>query len=292
MDFMSTVTATLPPLPRGLRGYSTLLRRNKNVRAIWTGQVISGLGDWFNTIAVLGLLLQLTQNPSSAALAIVTGILPSAIAGITVAGYVADRFNRKHVMIAADLVRALIALSFLFVTTPDRVWLAYLGTAGLSFVSAFFYPAASAAMPNLVRRDELPVVNALGQSTFATSIFIGAALGGAVSQAFGREACFVLNALSFVLSALSISRATGVFNVDSRVAMAGASAMRLLTEGARYLRTDPTVRSYVLVKLAWSWVFGGMGLYSVFALDVYHVGDIATSWLYFARGVGLFSRRC
>jgi predicted MFS family arabinose efflux permease len=143
-------------------------------------------------------------------------------------------------------------------------------------------------MPNLATRDELPLVGTLGQTTFATTIFLGSVLGGAISQLFGRDVCFVINALSFVISAYFIARARGQFNVDKRLASSGANGLRILFEGARYLKENIHTRRYVFVKLGWSWVFGGMGLYSVFALNVYGVGDIATSWLYAGRGVGAF----
>jgi MFS family permease len=278
----------MQPLPKGLRGYYALLSRNPNVRTIWFGQLSSYLGDWFNTIAVLGLLVELTKDASSASISIATGILPSALAGIFISGWVADRFNRNTIMIVADLVRAVIALLYLLVDSPDRVWLAYLATGSLSFVSAFFYPATSASMPNLASREELPLVGTLGQTTFATTIFLGSVLGGAVSQTFGRDVCFVLNALSFVVSAFFIARAKGQFNVDKRLASSGANGLRIIFEGARYLKENINTRTYVFVKLGWSWVFGGMGLYSVFALGVYGVGDIATSWLYAGRGIGAF----
>ncbi len=287
---MSNAAAALPSqtLPKGLKGYSTLLARNPNVRTIWFGQVVSYLGDWFNTVAVLGLVVELTRSASSASLSIATGILPSAFAGLFLSGIVADRFNRKAVMIIADLVRAAFALTFLLVREPNQVWIAFAATAALSFTSAFFYPASSAAMPNLATREELPLVGALGQTTFATTIFIGAMLGGAAAHWFGRDVCFVLNSLSFLISAFFISRAKGAFNVDRRMVASGGMGWRILTEGARYLKENPVTRAYVLIKLCWSWVFGGIGLYSVFALQVYGTGDVATSWLYTSRGVGAF----
>lgn len=281
-------TASAGALPKGLRGYQVLLARNSNVRTIWFGQVVSYLGDWFNTVAVLGLIVELTRSASSASLSVATGILPSAFAGLFIAGIVADRFNRKTIMITADLVRAALALTYFLVDSPDRVWLAYLATGLLSFTSAFFNPASAAAMPNLATREELPLVGALGQTTFATTIFVGAMLGGAVAQWFGRDVCFVLNSASFLLSAYFISRAKGQFNADPGRAASGGMGWRILTEGARYIRENPLTRAYVLIKLCWSWVFGGMGLYSIFALQVYGVGDAATSWLYAARGVGAF----
>jgi MFS family permease len=286
---MSTAPIAEPAsYPKGLRGYAALLSRNRNIRMMWFGQLSSYLGDWFNTIAVLGLLVELTNDASSAALSIATGILPAAAAGIFLSGVVADRFNRKFVMIAADLIRAVIALLYLLVDTPDRVWLAYFATGALSFVSAFFYPASSASIPNLASKQELPLVGTLSQTTFATTIFLGSVIGGAVSQAFGRDICFIANALSFVISAVFIAQARGEFNVDKRLASTSANGIRIIFEGARYLRANINTRTYVFVKLAWSWVFGGMGLYSVFGLNVYGVGDVATSWLYAGRGVGAF----
>jgi MFS family permease len=117
----SSETSTLP---RGARGYAVLLRRNANLRNVWLGQVVSQIGDWFNTVAVLGLLIQLTGNPGSASLVIVTQILPSAVMGLFVSGAIADRFDRKKLMIIADLARAFIALSFLFVKSPELTWMA------------------------------------------------------------------------------------------------------------------------------------------------------------------------
>jgi predicted MFS family arabinose efflux permease len=143
-------------------------------------------------------------------------------------------------------------------------------------------------MPNLATREELPFVGTLGQTTFATTIFVGSMLGGFVAQVFGRDICFVLNSLSFLVSAFFIARAKGTFNVDRRMAASGGMGLRILTEGARYLKENRITRTYVLVKLCWSWVFGGMGLYSIFGLQVYGVGDVATSWLYSARGIGAF----
>ncbi len=274
-------------LPRGLRGYAALLDRNPNVRAIWLGQVVSNLGDWFNTVAVLGLIVELTQSASGASLSIATGILPSAFAGLFVAGVVADRFNRKTIMIVSDLIRAVIALTYLLVDSPNMVWLAYAATAALSFTSAFFNPASAAAMPNLATKDELPLIGALSQTTFATTIVVGAMIGGAVAQLLGRDICFLLNAASFILSALFISRAQGRFNATG-TAVSGSMGMRVLTEGARFVRAHPSTRAYVLIKLAWAWTFGSVGLYSIFALQIYAIGDAATSWLYVARGVGAF----
>lgn len=286
---MSSSGGASQPLPRGFAGYRVLLARNANMRNIWFGQVISQLGDWFNTVALLGLLVDLTHIPASASLTIVTQILPSALAGLFISGVAADHFDRKKIMIAADLARAAIAVMYLFVRSPEQVWMAYAATIGLSLGSSFFQPAFSAALPNLVSKEELPIANALGQSTFASMLFVGAMVGGVVTQLFGRDTAFILNALSFVWSAFFIWRVKGNFHADQgRRSLSGAGAMRVLTEGFRYLKENKVVRAFVLAKPAWGFGLGAVGLYSVYALNIYKVGDIGTSWLYAGRGVGAF----
>ena len=83
------------PLPAGLRGYAALLKRNPDARKIWMAQVVSQLGDWFNTVALLGLLVELTGNPASGNLISIAQIVPIAIAGLFISGAVADRYNRR-----------------------------------------------------------------------------------------------------------------------------------------------------------------------------------------------------
>lgn len=283
------MTGAVSTLPRGLPGYAALLRGNPNVRNLWMAQSVSQLGDWFNSVALLGLIVSLTNSPMSASLTVIFQMLPSALTSVFVGGFVADRFDRKKVMIVADLARAVIALSFLLIRAPEWVWVAYAGTLLLSMGSAFFDPATAAALPNLCRPGELLTANALQQSTWASSVFVGAALGGVVAQALGRDAAFMLNALSFLWSAFFLSRIHGRFSAtDSRPALSGAGAARILTDGFRFMIHHPRVLLISLAKPIWALTLGGIGLYSVYAFNVYQVGDIGTSWLYAGRGIGAF----
>lgn len=284
---MSTASASTP-LPRGLRGYGVLLTRNAAYRTLWAGSLVSQLGDWFNTIALLGLLVELTGNPGSASLALALQTLPLALAGLFLSGPVVDRFDRQRVLIVANLVRGAIGLSYLLVRDPGAIGLAYFATAGLSFGAAFVQPALLAATPNLVSSEELPTANALNQSTFATTLFLGSFLGGVIAQALGREAAFVLNALAFWLSAWLVSRVRAPFSSAATVVQAQVNPLRLLADGVRYLARDATARTYVSVKLVQPIAFGAISLFSAYALFVYGVGDIGTSWLYAARGLGAF----
>ena len=101
-----------------------LLRRNPDLRNLWLGQVVSQLGDWFNAIALYSLLYELTGSATSIALVLVLQMLPAMVVS-PVAGVVIDRFDRRTIMITADLVRGVVVLGLLFVRTPGTVWIAY-----------------------------------------------------------------------------------------------------------------------------------------------------------------------
>ena len=273
--------------PRGLAGYIWLLRRNRDMRFVWLGQLVSYIGDWFNSIALLGLMIELTNSNLTGSLIFLCAVLPSAVAGLFISGVVADKYDRKKVMIAADLLRGLIALSFLFVRSPATAWIGFAGTAALSFVSSFFQPAAAAAAPNLTTPEELPLANALGQSTFASTTVFGSLIGGAVAVLLGRDVSFLFNAASFVLSAFFISQVIKPFNkVEQREQLSRGGAVRTLVAGFEYARDHRVTQTYMLSKLPWAFAQGAIGLYAVYSIQVYRLGDAGTSWLYAARGAG------
>jgi len=275
--------------PTGLRAYAALLRGNFDARMLWFAQVVSQLGNWFSSVALLGLLAEIGDNPAAGNLVSVAQIVPMALAGLFVSGAVADRFDRKTIMISMDLLRTALALSFLWIRTPETTWIAYAGTIGLSIGTAFYQPASSAAMPNVVAPHELPIVSMLGQTTFATMLFVGAFLGGAVTTLFGRDAAFVLNAASFAASAFFISRTRASFSDGRRrESLGGAGVVRVLTEGLRYLRRDAFVRAYMLAKPAAAWALGAFGLFGAYSVTIYDAGDWGTSLLYAGRGIGAF----
>jgi MFS family permease len=206
--------------------YRELLSGNADFRRLWTGQVVSEVGDWLNNIAVLALAIQLA-GAGRVGLAVATYAiarhLPLFLFG-PVAGVVVDRVSRRRVMIAADVARALLALGFLLANRFDSLALIYVVGASLFSVSAFFNAAKRASIPNLVNgTEELLAANSLSASTTAATIAVGSALGGVVATALGRDTVFVLNALTFLASAEMIRR---IRKVGSR-RMAVGSTLRV-----------------------------------------------------------------
>src|SRR5579864_3154013 len=230
--------------------YVRLLRENRNFRRLWAAQIVSEIGDWFYTLAIYSLLLQLTGRASSVALALVLQVLPQTFVGPT-AGVVNDRIRRKRVMITADLVRTVIVLSMLLVRSRSLVWLVYPLLLLETIMAAFFEPARSSVIPNITKREDVILANTLGSTTWSLNLVLGATLGGVVAALLGRDAVFVLNALSFLVSALFIA---GMHFAEPHAEKALPLRLRELfdyspiLEGARYVRSQRSLLATIFVK--------------------------------------------
>ncbi len=233
-----------------LASYLRLLRGNPNFRRLWLAQIVSEIGDWFYTLSIYTLLLQLTGHAGSVALALMLQVLPQAFVGPT-AGVVNDRLKRKHVMIAADLVRFGVVVAMLLVRSRSMVWLVYPLLLAETTMAAFFEPARSSVVPNITAESEVLVANTLSSATWSVNLLIGAAVGGVVAAFFGRDAVFVLNALSFLTSAFLISRMRFAEpHADAAVPLRPRDLVDFspVMEGFRYIRSHPILFPAVFAK--------------------------------------------
>src|SRR5580698_5074082 len=233
-----------------LASYVRLLRGNRNFRRLWMAQIVSEIGDWFYTLSIYTLLLQLTGRASSVALALVLQVLPQTFVG-PAAGVVNDRLRRKHVMIAADLVRFGVVLAMLLIRSRSAVWLVYPLLLAETIMAAFFEPARSAVIPNIAARGEVLMANTLSSATWSVNLLIGASVGGVVAAFFGRDAVFILNALSFLASAVLIG---GMHFAEPHAESGAPLRPRDLVdfspvlEGIRYVRNHRTLLPTVFAK--------------------------------------------
>jgi len=230
--------------------YARLLGGNRNFRRLWMAQIVSEIGDWFYTLSIYTLLLQLTGHASSVALALVLQVLPQTLVGPT-AGVVNDRLRRKQVMIAADLIRFVVVLAMLLVRSRSMVGLVYPLLLAETVMAAFFEPARSAVVPNIAAKEEVLIANTLSSATWSVNLLIGASVGGAVAAFFGREAVFILNALSFLVSAILIG---GMHFAEPHAQSAAPLRPRDLVdfspvlEGIRYVRSHRTLLPAIFAK--------------------------------------------
>ena len=271
-------------------GYIHLVKTNKNFRSLWFGQIISELGDWFNNVAVLGLAMHLTGSGLVVTAILLCRTVPSVFFG-PFAGVFTDRLRRKTVLLGSDYIRALLALGFLVVNSPGRVWMAYLFSALLTAVSIFFSTAKTAAIPELCEANQLTPANALTGSTTAVLQMAGGALGGFAAQWFGYNIAFLLNALSFLGSAVFILRmrfAERLLIRHSSPAQPEFSFLKEFRDGIVYIWKNAVVLGLVLIGMGWA-TGGGAAqiLFSVFAVDIYHSGDAGIGLLYSAGGLGI-----
>jgi MFS family permease len=272
-------------------GYMELLRRNRGFRLLWLGQVVSQLGDWFDTIAVLTIVQHLTGSGRAVGLIFVMRFLPSVVVS-PLSGVIADRFNRRKIMIASDLVRAVVVLGFLLVRRPEQVWMIYALTVLQLTFSTFFEPAKSASVPSLVEPREIVAANAITSVTWSAMLTLGAAAGGFVTGWVGTDAAFVLDSLTYLGSAAliaGIKLPKRLPRPKRKLTLAKALGIADTLEGFAYVRQRPRLIAYLAVKPAWGVGGGIMTLLAVFGEKVFPIGASAAlgiGALYTARGIG------
>lgn len=284
--------------------YMQLLRSNRSFRRLWLGQVVSELGNWFNFIAALGMVRLVSDKAAGATTIMLLARLAPFTLFAPLAGAFVDRWSRRTVMIVTDLARAVVTLSLLLVHAPEDLWIAYTCTILLSLFGAFFEAAKNAAVPNITGDSDLLAGNALMFSSRFLLMSFGAALGGWTASHFGYQAAFVVNSLSFLVSAYSVwlipDRATRrtqpLVTVEPRTASPArrSSYWSDIREGWAYIISHAPVATILGINILWATGGGAINLISdrlgglVFAGEHGISGDSAVAALYFAAGIGLF----
>jgi predicted MFS family arabinose efflux permease len=272
-------------------GYIDLLRRNRSFRQLWLGQVVSQMGDWFDTIALYTIILKLTGSGRDVGLLLVARFVPSFLFG-PISGVVADRFSRQRIMIVSDVLRAVVVLGFLFVRRADQLWIVYVLTVFQLGLSTFFEPAKTAAIPSIVEDRELVAANAISSVTWSAMLTIGAAIGGFITGWFGTDVAFILDAATYLLSAAliaSIRVPRRKKRKRQKLALGRILGITETIEGIRYVKDRPRVLALLMVKPAWGLGGGILTLLAVFGERIFPVGKDAAGGigvLFAARGIG------
>ena len=265
--------------------YLRLLRTNRDFRLLYGATLISLGGDWFLTVALLDLVLQLTGSATLASMMLLCQTLPVFLF-TPHAGHVIDRLDRRKLMIAVDLLRVGACLLPLLARTPATLPFAYLGVVLISIGSAYFEPASQAALPNLVTNEELGPATVLIGSTWGTMLAAGAGIGGAFTARFGRDASFVVDALSFLVSAFLLYRMRGRFAEAREGAHQKPPFFTALRETFQFARSQKRVLGLLTVKGGYGIASGVIAMVSVFGREVFRAGAWGIGLLFAARGLG------
>jgi MFS family permease len=252
--------------------------RNRDFRRLFAAELVVFGSDWFVMVPLLVLLPKLTGSGVWGALVL------AADTGITAlllpyTGTIADRYDRRKIMMTANLA-AIVAVSLLFlVRSAATAPLALVAVGAVAVAKAFYSPAATAALPNVVDPEDLASANAIAGSAWGTMTIVGASLGGVVSSAFGPYVSFGVTVLCLLLGALATSL------IRRPLQAPRTSEKPALSESFRYIAARPRIRALVTVKSA---VGLGNGVLTVFPLlaGLFGAGALGAGLLFAVRGAG------
>ena len=264
-----------------------LLRENADLRWLFFAQVVSFLGDWFTFVAIAALVLDATGSEFLVAVAYVSFSLPSFLAS-PIAGSLADRFDRRRLLLVVSALQAVAALGLL-TASNDREWPLFLFQGLISSLAAVVKPAIDAGVPNLATSpDELRRANAMFGSMWGVMLAVGAGIGGIFSEAFGRQAAFIADAITFVVAlALFALVRRPMQEPQHRSDRPPVRPIADMREAIRYARRDRVVMSLVGSKATFAIGAGTVSQLPVLARDAFGWGDVGTGLLMGARGVGV-----
>lgn len=267
------------------RSYADVAR-SPSYFPLWLSQVVSSLGDTLHYIALVVLVYQLTGQGTAVAILVAAEIIPVLLIG-PIAGVIIDRLDRKAVLIGADLVRAALVLTLVW---PQGAWHVYIVAAGIAAGNTFFNPTVQAVIPVLTTEDQRLAANSVSWSTGRLVQIIASAVAGGLIAFVGTDAAFILNAATFVISALLLVRLA----IPAHAGQLGGDTKRGLgsyfsdaAAGLRYGVGDRLVSRLLIVQALASFAVGATGAMLVI-LSEQHLGLAPSgfAWLIGAIGVG------
>src|SRR5579885_3599430 len=268
--------------------------RQLNFACLWIGQLVSLIGDWVLFIALPFYIYALTGSTLATGIMFIVQTVPRLCFG-SVAGVFVDRWNRKYTMIVTNLVQAGVLMPLFLVRSPEWLWIIYVFAFIDSSVSQFFTPAQTAIIPQLVDESNLLAANSLNSTSTELTRLVGPFLGGLLLGLFGLNSVIIVDALSFLFSALMISLIASPSRLalakeDASRSSAGASVLKVWREwmdGLRVVRRERLVAAiFTVIGVAMI----GEGLIEVlftgYVEHVLHGTAVVLGWLMSAQAIG------
>lgn len=262
--------------------YLGLLGRNTDFRRLWLGQVVSFFGDWFKTIAMYTVVQQMTDSTLALSGVLVAMTLPIFLV-VPIAGPIVDRFDRRTVMLATDVARAVLALGLLGAHLAGSLIALYVVLVLMTGVAGIFIPARMSVIPQLTEKAELPVAMALSGGTWSVMLAVGAAVGGVATQLIGVDGAFLLDALTFLVSFALLYPLPRLLPREST----GSGDDVGLLAGFRYVASRPYLLALLCNKPAMSLGGAILALVPIYGDGLFPLGGpLYLGLLYSARGLG------
>ena len=260
----------------------SVLTRNRDFRRLFAAELVVFGADWFVMVPLLVLLPELTGSGTWGALVLAadTGIIALLL---PYTGTVADRVDRRKILVLSNLAAFASVLLLFAVRSAATAPLALVAVGAIAVSKAFYSPAASAALPNVVDPADLASANTVAGSAWGTMTVVGASLGGVVSSVFSPYACFAVTAACLLTGTVLTALIRRPLQTP-RGGEAGQS-LRAMFEALRYIAARPRIRALVTVKSA---VGLGNGVLTVFPLiaAAHGAGAVGAGLLFAVRGAG------
>jgi MFS family permease len=265
----------------GSSGFRELLGRDRDFRWLFLAGLVTSAGTALSSIALVLDVYARTGSPIWVSAVLLVAFAPMIVVGLLL-GFLMDRLPRRRMMIASDVVRVVVFAALPFAESPLQIVLLALG-AGIA--SCFFGPASYAAVPNLVADEDLPRANGIMQSSQSLTLTAGPLLGAAIVAAAGPGPVYVIDAVSFLVSAILIARIRTPLEVEPA---ASQGTWRDMVSGVLLVRATPALR---LVLVTWMLFLAGSALTNVSEVvlvkSVFDAGDLGFGLAVSASGVGL-----
>ncbi|MFI5494601.1 MFS transporter [Actinoplanes sp. NPDC051859] len=262
----------------------SVLTRNRDFRRLFFAELVVFGADWFVMVPLLVLLPELTGSGMWGALVLAADTGITAVL-LPYAGTVADRSDRRTILIVANLAALVATLGLFVVQSAATAPLALVAIGAVAVAKAFYSPAASAALPNVVDPADLAAANTIAGSAWGTMTIVGASLGGIMSSAFGPYVSFGVAAAGLLAAAVLTVLIRRPLQAPRDASVPAARTWHALIEALRYIGARPRIRALVTVKSA---VGLGNGVLTVFPLLAGHygVGSFGAGLLFALRGAG------
>ncbi|TBX44246.1 MFS transporter [Bacillus thuringiensis] len=264
--------------------YRDLLKSNIPFRNLFLALSISTLGDWFYSVALMGLIYKNTSSPLMISMILLSSALPRLLLSPFV-GVIIDRFNKKKIMILADVFRGVLIL---FVIPFSNNLVALFSITILnSIASIFFVPARQTIIPKIVSENQLIIANSLSNVVYGAMGILGASLGGILTAVTSYKISFLINSISFFICA-SIVFFTPIPIIKIKNILKDITYMQSIVEGYKFILQNNLVGALVLVGMSWGIVAGAYQvLIIIYATQVFNAGDVGIGVLYSTQGLGI-----
>lgn len=264
--------------------YITLITKNKDFQKLFAARLITLGGDWLLTVPLLGIIYDLTDNPFITSLVLVVQSAPLFLLG-SFGGYLADRFDRKKVLAISEFLSGLVVLLILYAVTTESVAFILFSFGMLSIVGFSYMPTSDAALPNVVKKENLAEANVIFFSSWGIMAGLGAGLGGFLTTIISRNLLFTIDFLSFLISALI------VFSIKNNLSETSVEETRKVEisykDGLKYASSRKEIFSLIITKGTFAISASGLlSMFTILSYDIFKAGDYGTGLMFGARGVG------